>query len=124
MHLFGGQVGPEGVQELQKLAENEQFDYNSSEPSKEPVLVECSRNNGAFAFQPFYPPGLCHAEQEKREGEVEGLEEERRPHGRSTSGGVPQGSGEWSRRVRGGTDCARKSAKTAKAATSKAAAPP
>ena len=64
MHLFGGQIGPEGVQELQKLAENEQFDYNSSEPSKEPVLVECSRNDGAFAFQPFYPPGLCHAEQE------------------------------------------------------------
>ena len=109
MHLFGGQIGPEGVRELQKLAENEQFDYNSSEPSKEPVLVECSRNNGAFAFQPFYPPGLCHAEQEEREGEVEGLEEKRRPHGRSTSGGVPQGSGEWSRRVRGGTDCVRKS---------------
>jgi len=37
MHLFGGQIGPEGVQELQKLAENEQFDYNSSEPSNEPV---------------------------------------------------------------------------------------
>ena len=37
MRLFGGQIGPEGVRELQKLAENEQFDYNSSEPSKEPV---------------------------------------------------------------------------------------
>jgi hypothetical protein len=70
MHLFGGQIGPEGVQELQKLAENEQFDYNSSEPSKEPVLVECSRDNDAFAFQPFYPPGLCHAEQGEKEGEV------------------------------------------------------
>ena len=64
MHLFGGQIGPEGVQELQKLAENEQFDYNSSEPSKEPVLVECGRDNDAFAFQPHYPSGLCHAEQE------------------------------------------------------------
>ena len=64
MHLFGGQIGPEGVQELQKLAENEQFDYNSSEPSKEPVLVECCRDNDAFAFQPHYPSGLCHAEQE------------------------------------------------------------
>ena len=26
MHLFGGQIGPEGVQELQKLAEDEQFE--------------------------------------------------------------------------------------------------
>ena len=35
--MFGGQIGPEGVQELRKLGENEQFDYNSSTPSKEPV---------------------------------------------------------------------------------------
>ena len=49
MHLFGGQIGPEGVQKLvQKLGENEQLDYKNSTPSKEPVLVECGRNVDAL----------------------------------------------------------------------------